>query len=181
MIRLPSLLVGLLAGVFAAPCFQEPAKPTPAPATTTPAVPPTPPAPHQDPAGKPEAAKEPVGKPAAHALEGVYELRARIIDNKKDALPCHGYVAITRRHLFLCLVAPGTDPDVPLVRTGVRTWRPEGELIAATIELGWFTDKDGGMHAEKPGTPERRRIELVHGGIRIKQDERNWLEFERVE
>lgn len=172
MIRLPSLLAGLLAGMFAAPCFQEPAKPTPAPAPASPAA---------SPAAPSAAPQEPVGKPTAHPLEGVYTLRARILDNKKEVLPSTGYVAITRRHLFLCLAAPGPDPDLPLVRTGVRTWRAEGELVAATIELGWFTDKDGGMHAEKPGTPERRRIELVQGGIRIKQDERNWLEFERVE
>lgn len=162
MLRFPSLCAGLVAGVLFAPRQQDP---PPAKA----------PAPAQAPA------PTPAGRPARHPLEGVYGLRARIIDTRKDATECRGYLAITQRHLFLCLAAPGPNPDLPLVRTGVRTWQPDGEQVTATIALGWFTDKDGALHAEQPGTLERRRIEPIQGGVRVLQDARNWLEFERIE
>jgi hypothetical protein len=143
---------------------------------------PPPPPPRQD---VPTAGAAPAPVPAAarHPLEGVYELRARFLDGKKALLPSRGWLAITQRHLFLCVSAPGTDPELPLLRTSVRTWQPdvaEGAM-RTTVQLGWFTDKDGKVHLERSGTDERRRIEVIRGGVRIAQDERNFLEFERVE
>lgn len=172
MSRLPTLLAGLCAGLFASPWLQDPVKPTPAPtppASATPQVP--------DQAPKPDGK----GHPAPHPLQGVYTLRARVLDGKTDILPSRGYLAITQRHLFLCLAAPGPEPDAPLVRAGVRSWKPLQDLVDATILMGWYNDKDGGLHIEKPGSDERRRIELMQGGVRVVQDERNWLEFERIE
>lgn len=176
MSRLPTLLAGLCAGLFASPWLQDPVKPTPAPtppAAATPQEPTPTPAPATAPDGK--------GRPAPHPLQGVYTLRARVLDGKTDILPSRGYLAITQRHLFLCLAAPGPEPDAPLVRAGVRSWKPLQDLVDATILMGWYNDKDGGLHIEKPGSEERRRIELMQGGVRVVQDERNWLEFERIE
>jgi hypothetical protein len=170
MLRLPSVIAGLCAGLFAAPWLQDPVKPPPPPA--------------EKPAEKPASvpAQEPVpGRPKPHALEGVYRLTARVLAGKRDAETARGYLAITNRHLFLCLAAPGTDPDWPLVRAGVRTWKAHDEAVATTIQLGWFTDRDGTLHVEKPGTDERRRIEFIQGGVRVVYDDRNWLEFERLE
>lgn len=169
MPRLPTLLAGLCAGAFASPWLQDPqkpapaAKPTPPPATATP------------------DAQDAPGKPARHPIEGVYALRGRVMNGRKDTLPSLGFLAITHRHLFLYLAGQGADPASPLLRAGVRTWKPAEDYVDATIQLGWFTDADGGVHLEKAGTAERRRIELVQGGVRVVQDERNWLEFERVE
>ena len=49
------------------------------------------------------------------------------------------------------------------------------------MQLGWFTDTEGRVHVETPGTKETRRMVLERGLLRISQDERNELEFERVE
>lgn len=127
------------------------------------------------------AGQDPPGQPARHPLEGVYELRSRVLNGKPDGNSSRGYLAITRRHLFLHVAAPGPDTSMPLVRASARHWKPEDEHVAMTIQLGWFTDKDGGLHAEKPGSVEKRRLELQQGGVRVVQDDRNWLEFERVE
>lgn len=141
--------------------------------------------PWQDPAPAPPPASPPqesaAGRPKPHPLEGVYELRRRVMNGKPDLLPSRGYLAITQRHLFLYFAAPGPDRDLPLVRAGVRTWRPEGVQVKGVVQLGWYTDTEGGVHVERPGTEELRRIELVRGGVRVVQDERSWLEFERVE
>jgi hypothetical protein len=138
----------------------------------------TPPGP---PAATTPAAKEVPGRPARHPFEGVYELRRRVVNGEPDGKPSKGLLAITQRHLFLQLAAPGPDPDLPLVRASARTWRPHEPNVATTIKLGWFSDASGGLHAEPPGSEEQRRIELVQGGVRVLQDDRNWLEFERVE
>jgi hypothetical protein len=138
----------------------------------------------QDPASPPKAqaaGQDPPGQPPRHPLEGVYELRSRVLNGKPDGNSSRGFLAITRRHLFLHLAAPGPDTSMPLVRASVRQWKPEDEHVAMTIQLGWFTDKDGGLHAEKPGGVEKRRLELQQGGVRVVQDDRNWLEFERIE
>jgi hypothetical protein len=136
----------------------------------------------QDPVPVPPApAATPGQTPARARLEGVYQLRARIVDGKKITAPSQGWLAITRRHLFVCLSAPGADPDAPLLRAGVRAWQADGEAVRTTVRLGWFTDRDGEVHVERAGTEERRRIEPIQGGVRVVQDERNFLEFERVE
>ncbi len=173
--RVTSLLAGLLAGLVTLPLMQDPVpKPAPTPAPeTAPAVPTAPIA---------QSAEKPIpGRPPRHPFEGVYELRQRVVSGTPDRLPSHGYLAITQRHLFLTVVAPGPDPDLPLVRSSVRTWQTKGDLTQTTIRLGWLTDKDGGVVIEPAGTEEPRKLALVQGGIRVTQDERNWLEFERVE
>ena len=121
------------------------------------------------------------GKPPAHQLEGVYELRKRIASGQSDVQSSRGYLAITNRHMFLCLVGPGDDPDEPLLRSGVRTWKPEDEFMRCELKLGYFTDSKGDIHVERPGLVELRRVELAGGRLRIFQDSSSYLEFERIE
>lgn len=160
------VVLGAVGAAAASRVPQDPPKPPPAAA----------------PAAAPGERAAPKGPPARHALEGVYVLRTRTRAGLPETQPrCRGYVAITSRHLLLCLVAPGSDPELPLVRAGVRTWKPAEEQVQTEIELGFYTDEDGGIHLEEHGKKEPRRIELVRGGLRIWQDQRDWLEFERVE
>jgi hypothetical protein len=148
--------------VSALPQGQEP-KPAPAPAP-----------------GKPPA-DQVLGKPPAHKLEGVYELRKRVAGGQTDVQMSRGYVAFTNRHMFLCLAGTGTDPEQPLLRSGVRTWKPEDEFIRTELKLGYFTDSKGDIHVERMGVVEVRRVELAGGRLRIFQDSSSYLEFERIE
>ena len=171
--RWSSLLAGLCAGAFASPLWQDPpAVPPPAPAATP-----------QQPANAPATQTAPagLGAPVRHAIEGVYALRRRVIAGKAEPLPCSGYLAITNRHLFLCVAEPGPHPERPLLRAGVRSWQQDRELVRTKVLNGWLTDADGGIVVERPDHEERRKIELVQGGVKVKQDEYNWLEFERIE
>lgn len=203
-----SLLLGLFAGALAtlaatptAPLraddvvdvirgAQDPSpRPAPAPAPT--------PVPEQAPApAKPATAeaspqatpsttaatdKAPAAARTPHPLEGVYALRARMLDGKADRQPSRGFVAITQRHLLLCFASPGPTPDAPLLRAGVRTWKPADAFVDGIVELGWYTDVNGKVVTERAGAAERRRIDVIPGGIRIWQDNRSWLDFERVE
>ncbi|HEX6811570.1 MAG TPA: hypothetical protein VF384_08110 [Planctomycetota bacterium] len=138
---------------------------------------PTPPAPAAAPAPAPAIA----GKPPAHQLEGVYELRKRMANGQSDAQQIRGYLAITNRHMFLCIAGPGDDPDEPLVRSGVRAWKPDDDLMRCELKLGYYTDSRGDIHVERPGTLEVRRVELAGGRLRVFQDARSYLEFERIE
>ena len=151
-------LVGALA-------FQDPVKPAspppPAPVTGT--------------------AAEVPGQEPRDALEGVYVLRSRFVSGAPDADGSRGYVAITRRHMLLVLAGPGSDPDYPLLRAGVRRWEREKAGVGTTIELGFFTDADGEIHVEEPGERHVRRIDIVRGKLRIWQDEQSFLDFERLE
>jgi hypothetical protein len=170
MMRLPSLLLGLFAGSLAAPWAQDP-KPAPAP----------------PPAKSPATAAAPANEPKTstprqpHALEGVYELRARMVEGRAESAASRGYLAITQRHLLLCFSAPGPTADKPLVRAGVRTWQPADTFVDGVVKLGWYTDAEGRVTTEKVGAAERRRIDAIPGGVRVWQDGRNWLDFERVE
>jgi hypothetical protein len=119
--------------------------------------------------------------PKAHALEGVYELRRRVVEGREAQDAGRGHLAITRRHLFLCFVGPGPDPDHLLLRSGVRTWQTEGDRLRTKVELGWFTDEEGAVHVEPPGTIELRRVVQARGLLRVHQSEVSYLEFERVE
>ncbi|MBM4061709.1 MAG: hypothetical protein FJ265_11540 [Planctomycetes bacterium] len=170
-----SALAALLAvGALAWGGPQDPPKPPPAP-VPAPAPPPAPAAPD------PGALRANAVRPPS-PLEGVYELRTRTIDGRREDGRARGYVAITRRHLLLCLVAPGPDPDLPLLRAGVRTWQADrDDLVRTEAKLGFFTDADGGVHVDPPGTAEIKRIEVARGLVRIWQDERSHLEFERIE
>ena len=77
--------------------------------------------------------------------------------------------------------ACGPDPEKPLLRAGVRTWQPVEAFVDGVVQLGWHTNADGTITVEKKGVAERRRIDPIAGGVRIWQDSRNWLDFERVE
>jgi hypothetical protein len=174
MMRIAPLGLGVLLGSLGAPWFQDPVKPAPAPAPTPAAAAPEVP---QDGEAKPVP-----GKPKAHPLEGVYVLRERVLDGKTSPIHSTGYLCLTGRHLFLQLGAPGKDASSVLLRSGVRTWVPrDGGNMQTTVLVGWATDDDGTIHFEKPGTIEQRRIEAIRGGVRVTQDGRNWLDFERVE
>lgn len=139
----------------------------------------------QDPPAAPKPATGPAAAQAgASALEGVYELRRRIVNGDELATKSTGYVAITKRHLFVCLVAEGPNPELALLRAGVRTWRLEQEDRYRTeCRLGYFTDADGGIHVEAPGAVETKRIDYdaERRLLRIWQDDRSRIEFERVE
>lgn len=194
-----SLLLGLFAGVFATlaalptahlradgavAAASGPQDPVPPPAPAPKPVPEQAPAPATTPAANAANApstKAPATARTPHPLEGVYALRARMLDGKAERQQSRGFVAITQRHLFLCFASPGPTPQMPLLRAGVRTWKAADTFVDGVVELGWFTDVDGKVVAERAGANERRRVDVIPGGIRIWQDNRNWLDFERVE
>ncbi len=133
----------------------------------------------QDP--KPATPAPPAEAVTPHPFEGVYQLRRRVVAGVIDNQPSTGYLAITRRHLFIQLAAPGPDPDLPLLRAGVRTWAAKDGALQTTVRIGFYTDADGNVLLEKPDTVELRRLELLRGGVRVRVDEHNYLDFERVE
>jgi hypothetical protein len=142
---------------------QKPVVPTPAPAT-----------PVSTPADKEHA--------AASSLEGVYELRSRVTDGTIESQRSRGYLAITKRHMMICVVAPGDDPNLPLLRAGVRSWKSErDDLVRTDIRLGFYTDTEGAVHIDALGESEVKRIQRERGRLRVWQDDRSYLEFERVE
>ena len=170
LLRIPSLLAVALAGAIASPWLQDPVKPPPAPV------------PAPAPAAAEEAPEKAVpGKPARHALEGVYVLKRRMSPAGQEARQSRGYLAITSRHMFLCLAAEGAAADKPLLHAGVRSWQPHQERMRTAVLIGWLTDKDGRVQLEKPGHEELRRVEPIQGGVRVMQPDDRWLEFERVE
>lgn len=149
---------------------QDPVKPAPAPSQP----------PAQSPAPAPAAAAK--GMPPPSPYEGVFELRTRTRNGAPDAQPSRGYIVITKRHLMMCLVAKGSDPEQPLVRAGVRSWKKqEEELLRTEVQIGFYTDEGGKIHLEEHGKVEPRRIELERGRLRVWQDTRDYLEFERIE
>lgn len=157
------VLAGLCSAAGAASVWwtQDPVKPAPAPVEA------------------PVAA--PKGAPAPSPLEGVFELRARTRNGQAEAKPGRGYIVITKRHLVMCLVAPGSDPEQPLVRAGVRSWKKQDELVQTEIKVGFYTDADGTIHLEEQGKLQPRRIDLERGRLRVWQDTRDYLEFESIE
>ncbi len=141
----------------------------------------------QDPVPRPRgpepvpARVEPQNAPR-QIYEGVYELRRRVVSGEEVVdRTGKGYVAVTRRHMFLCLAAPGRDPDVPLLRAGVRSWQQKDTMMQTDVKLGFYTDEGGDVHLEKAGERAVRRVEVARGLLRIHQDDRSYLEFERVE
>lgn len=176
MMRSALIGLGVLFGCLIAPATQDPVKPS--------APPTSPPTATDKPAASASAPKstEAIGKPQPHPFEGVYSLRERILDGKAAPLPSRGYLCVTNRHMFLCLGAPGSAADKVLLRAGARTWVPrEGGYVETTVLLGWGTDDAGTIQFEQGGKQERRRMELIRGGVRVVQDARNWLDFERIE
>lgn len=150
---------------------QQPQDPPPKP--QQPATPASAPAPAQDP-------KEPI-LPPHHPLEGVYELRRRVVANQEEVRPSRGYLAITRRHMFLCVIGPGVDDSMALPRSSVRGWRQVDDQLETEVKVGWYTDASGGLHVEKAGDKEVRRIATERGAVTIYQDDYSFLEFVRVE
>ncbi len=135
----------------------------------------------QDPGRQDPAREEPVGTPKRDPMEGFYELRSRTVRGVPDLDKNSGYVAITGRHMLVCLLAAGPDPDYPLLRAGVRTWHKRKEGVETVLKLGFYTDDEGEIHVEEPGTMQVRRIDLIRGKLRIWQDQTSFLDFERIE
>jgi hypothetical protein len=182
-----SLLFAFGAGLAVGPLRQDP-KPVPVPVpATAPAPAATPANPDAAPAAKPAATPAAKsndalpGAPKPSPFQGVYRLTTRWVDGNRRIDPGSGYLAITARHLFLCVGAAGASADTVQLRSSVRTWRVRDNQLHSTVLRGWLTDERGTIVFEPEGTEEMRRIELVRGGLRIVQDPRNWLEFERVE
>lgn len=172
------------AGLALGKAWQDPVPPpAPPPAATAPAAQePAPPAPTT---AKAEGEAKPVaGAPKASPFVGVYRLTARCIDGDKMLDPGSGHLVVTGRHLVLAAAAPGPKVGSLLLRTSVRSWsqsREQKGRMATRVIAGWLTDDEGNLVAEPTGAEELRTFELVRGGLRIAQDHRNWLEFERVE
>jgi hypothetical protein len=169
------------AGLALGKAWQDP---VPAPTPPTPAAVPTPAA--QEPAAaKAENEGKPViGAPKASPFVGVYRLSARHSEGDKVLDPGSGHLVVTARHLVLAAAAPGPKVGSQLLRTSVRTWSQSREhkgRMVTRVVAGWLTDDEGNLVVEPAGTEELRTFELVRGGIRIAQDHRNWLEFERIE
>lgn len=133
------------------------------------------------PAKQAPAQKEIPGTPKRHAYEGVYKLTGRVINGVPDAKPSKGYMALTGRHLFLNLASSGPEKDHPLVNSGVREWRPVKDGIRTTARLDWYTDSAGDLHFVPDGKQEIRNIVPIHGGLRVVQGLRTYLDFERIE
>ena len=121
------------------------------------------------------------GAPARDPLEGFYELRSRTINGKPDLNRSRGYLAITGRHMLVCLAGAGPDPDYPLLRADVRSWQKRDASVDTILKLGFYTDEDGEIHVEEPGRRQLRRVDLIRGKVRIWQDGQSFLDFERIE
>ena len=115
-------------------------------------------------------------------VEGVWRLRTRVIAGQ-PAMEAKGFLFIGRRHLMVQFVAPGSDPDIPLLRSGSYTWKRTDELDTVRLMnvFGYYNDGSGDIHIEAEGAMTVRRLQLIDGGLRMQQDAGNWLDFVRVE
>jgi hypothetical protein len=116
-------------------------------------------------------------------LEGFWELRARSIGGKL-APAGRGLLSIGRSHLVVQFHAPGTDPELPLLRAGAYSWQHTGErqVLMLTVLASHFNDAGGKVHIEPVGSVEIRRFELLADGLRVYQaDGGSFLEFVRAE
>lgn len=141
---------------------------------------PKPQEPKPAPAQQAEEQKEPV-QPPHSPLEGVYELRRRVVENHEEVRPSRGYLVFSRRHMFLTVIAPAADGETPLCRSSVRGWRVKDDQIETEIRLGYLIDDHGQVQLEHAGDKEVRRIAVARGTLTIYQDDYSFLEFERVE
>lgn len=155
---------------------QEPAKPQDPPAKAPAAE-----APGRGGAAPAEAGPIAQDRESRHEIEGVFTLKRRVVNGNPDARPGTGYVAITRGHLLVCLAGPGASRDTPLVTASVQSWEAKEQGFATEVKLGFFSDVDGELHLEPRGLRQVRRIEVARGLLRVYQNDRSYLEFERVE
>ncbi len=189
MLRSSMGVVLLLAtSAFVALQDRTPAVPMPR-QDPTPAVPAPPP---QDPkalAPVPEPHVSPVlrgdlpGRFTQHdPLEGVWRLQSRSVDGK-GADAGTGYMIIGRSHLIAQFLAPGPDPEVPLLRAGTYTWKRTDNRggVRMTAVFGYFNDEDGDVLLEPRGKVEQRRFERTATTLRMHQGGLDWLDFVRVE
>ncbi|MFM1873559.1 MAG: hypothetical protein RL398_2981 [Planctomycetota bacterium] len=116
-----------------------------------------------------------------HPIEGVYSLTKRVVAGDPDKVPGEGWLAITKRHLFVCLAGPGKSKDAPLVTASVQSWQVAGAGFETEVKIGCFTDVEGEFRLEPKGVKRSRRIEVARGVLRVYQDDKSYLEFERVE
>lgn len=135
----------------------------------------------QDPQKTLTESSEVKGTPRRDPLEGLYQLRSRTVKGAPDLNRVRGYVAITKRHMVICVAGAGSDPDYPLLRAGVRSWEKSKRGFETVLKLGFYTDDAGEIHVEEPGTAQVRRIDLIRGKLRIWQDDESFLDFERIE
>ncbi len=63
----------------------------------------------------------------------------------------------------------------------MQSWEPKGQGFATEVKLGFFSDVDGELHLEPRGLRQVRRIEVARGVLRVHQNDRSYLEFERIE
>lgn len=131
---------------------------------------------------KPPAAQaDAKGRAPRHPLEGVYRLQSRVVDGVAHKRDNRGYLAITQRHLFLSLAAPGADAEHPLVHAGVREWKQTSDGVHTVMKLDYHSDVEGRISIQPFDTVEVRRIERQQGGLRVWQNDEDWLDFVRVE
>ncbi|MFK7739378.1 MAG: hypothetical protein AB8H80_03570 [Planctomycetota bacterium] len=161
-------LVLLLAASSAVAAWQQ----DPKPAASAPAA---------QAGSNPAPKAAPKAAPEKHKFEGVYELRRRVLNGIDDKKRSRGFLAITKRHLILTLAQGGVDEDHPLVHSGIREWQQVGETVRTTVKLDYFSDGAGKIHLQPGGKQEVRKLELIRGGLRVRQGARTWLEFERIE
>lgn len=172
------LVLGVLLGLssWLLPVAQGPDRPAPPPANAGP-LPPV-----QEP-WRPEIDRSDLQQrfQADDPLMGIYELRGRGLGGLPMPNTGKGWLVIGRRHLLICLEGPGPDPDIPLFRAGVRRFTRQGNLLNTTVLAGHFNLDNGDVKIEPEGLQEQRLVEVVGGRLRVLQNEREWLEFARVE
>ena len=135
----------------------------------------------QDPVKVSGAKTKAVGRGKRHPWEGVYRLKRRVVGGVEPPQPTRGYIAITGRHLFLQLVAPGVEDEHPLVHAAVREWRQVGGVMHTSARLDLHSTGAGRIVLQPRGKQEARTVELVQGGLIVRQGREDYLEFERIE
>lgn len=116
----------------------------------------------------------------ASPIEGFYRLRGASRTGQPPQR-VEGYLWIGRRHLMLQLSGDTGNPKLPALQAGVRGYRISGNTLTMSVLLGLRNDASGEIYLEAAGTSSERRFELSGPVLRIFEDERSHLEFERVE
>lgn len=114
-------------------------------------------------------------------IEGFYQLQARVVAGATVPQGSRGWLAVGRRHLLIQLEAHGVDARIPLLRSGARAFRREGDALVLTALGGHHTTPDGEVVVERERFTETRRVEIVGNVLRVHQDAQSWLDFVRIE